>query len=174
MGLTVEFVRTYFLEEKTESIFFILIGLASLILAILFLYVIKYSFYKGLAIPLLIVGIIQLTVGFNVLLKTDLKIERAEDSVLQQNKEKNNEIKRINIVMKNFKIYKWIEILLILLGLILFFYVHSGNQIFWKGIGLGLLIQGSLMLSLDLLAEKRSEVYLTKLNELIENPVIQK
>lgn len=67
-------------------------------------------------------------------------------------------------VMKNFVIYRYVEIIVIILGLILFFYfpIHT----FWRGIGIGLFIQVSLMLSLDYFAEKRGAKYLEYLTTL--------
>ena len=62
-------------------------------------------------------------------------------------------------VIQNFTIYKWIELALILVGISLFFLCKNSNVMFWKGLGLGLMIQASLMLTLDTVAEKRAAVY---------------
>jgi hypothetical protein len=61
-------------------------------------------------------------------------------------------------VLKIFVLYRWIEIALIAIGIALFFYFNP--MIFWKGFGMGLAIQSSLMLVLDLFAESRGKVYL--------------
>lgn len=65
--------------------------------------------------------------------------------------------------MKNFAIYKWVEIALILIGIIMFFFQP---MTIWKGIGLGLFIQASFMLQLDLFAESREKTYLEYLQTL--------
>ena len=74
-----------------------------------------------------------------------------------------NELPRMEIVIKNLIIYKWIEISLMLLGVFLYFCFRYSTQKFWKGLGLGLLIQALIMLSLDFVAERRSVTYLNKL-----------
>ena len=62
----VNFIHTYFTEERIESLFFIIIGSIAIALALIFLGIIKYSFFKGLAFPLLFIGIIQIIIGFNI------------------------------------------------------------------------------------------------------------
>ena len=66
--------------------------------------------------------------------------------------------------MKNFVLYRRIEIALIISGIILYFYFQP--QTFWKGIALGLSIQISFMLFLDYYAESRGGVYLMFLQSL--------
>ena len=66
--------------------------------------------------------------------------------------------------MKNFIAYRYIEIALIIVGLTIFFLLP--NHAFWKGLGLGLLIQAALMLLLDFFAESRGSEYLTYLKNL--------
>jgi hypothetical protein len=67
--------------------------------------------------------------------------------------------------MKNFAIYKWVEIALILVGIIMFFYFKP--MTIWKGVGLGLFIQASFMLLLDFFAESRGKTYLEYLQTII-------
>ncbi len=160
----IEFIKIYFTEEKIESLFFIFLGLIAVSLAFIFWFLIKYSFYNGLAYPLLIIGIIQLTVGTSVFFRTESDIKRVED-MIQNEREliEQKELPRMEIVMKNFLIYKWIEISLVVLSLFLLIYFRSSNQVFWKGIGFGLLIQATIMLSLDIIAEKRGQAYINEL-----------
>lgn len=159
-----DFIKTYFTEEKIESLLFIIIGIIAIISALVFWFIIKYSLYNGMAYPLLIVGLIQLTVGSMVYLKSDKDIERVEYYV---NHEPNSitsiELPRMKTVMKNFTIYKIIEIILLACGLVLFFYTKISSIHFWKGLGLGLILQTSIMLSLDIIAEKRGNHYSTQL-----------
>jgi len=60
-------------------------------------------------------------------------------------------------VMKNFSIYKGIEMVLLILGL--------GMLAFWQrhdlaaGIGIGLVLQAALTLTLDIFAETRGSIY---------------
>jgi hypothetical protein len=61
----------------------------------------------------------------------------------------------MEVVMKNFLIYRYVEIALLLVGVLLLFTTKG----FWQGVGIGLFIQASLMLSLDYFAEQRGKVY---------------
>ncbi len=160
----IEFIKIYFTEEKIESLFFIFLGFIAVSLAFIFWYIIKYSFYNGFAYPLLIIGIIQLAVGTSVFFRTESDIRRVEN--MMQNERvviEQNELPRMELVMQNFTIYKYVEIGLIILGVFLFFYFRTSAQTFWKGLGLGLLIQAAIMLSLDVVAEKRGQTYINEL-----------
>ena len=156
-----DFVQTYFTEEKIESLFFIIIGSIAIALALIFLGIIKYSFFKGMAYPLLFIGLIQVVVGSIVYLRVPKDIERIEQMVSQQPQLLQTiEIPRIETVLQNFTIYKWIEIMLIITGIILIIVFYKSPQTFWKGIGLGLLIQSNIMLCLDMMAEHRADIYM--------------
>lgn len=164
METNIDFIKTYFTEEKIESFFFIVIGLISIILSLIFWFVIKYSFYNGLAYPLLIVGIIQLVVGTTVYIRSPKDIVRVEQIIKNEpSKIKTKELPRMEMVMKNFEIYKTIEIGLLVIGLALLILFFKSSQTFWKGVGLGLLIQAALMLILDLLAEDRASKFIDEL-----------
>jgi membrane protein YdbS with pleckstrin-like domain len=161
------FVETYFTEEKIESLFFIIIGSIAILLASFFLLVIRYSFFKGMAIPFLIVGVIQLSVGISVYSRAEKDIERVNYFTKQEPKKiQTQEVPRMEKVMKNFTIYKWIEIILVIVSIILLIIFYSSPQTYWKGLALGLIIQAVTMLNLDVLAQKRGRIYLEKLQEI--------
>ncbi len=161
MNTPLDFVTTYFTEEKIESLFFIIIGSITVLLALTFLLIIKYSLFKGLAIPLLLVGIMQLMVGCTIYRRTTKDIIQVELLIKKQSQYiQNNEIPRMEVVLKDFVIYKWIEISFMIIGFILIMVFYKSPQTFWKGLGLGLLIQASLMLCLDLIAKQRGEIYI--------------
>ncbi len=60
--------------------------------------------------------------------------------------------------MKNFVLYRYIEIALLVIGLIFYFFFE--HQSLLNGLGIGLVIQSALMLFLDYFAEKRGFEYL--------------
>jgi hypothetical protein len=60
--------------------------------------------------------------------------------------------------MQKFVLYRRVEISLLVLGLLFFFYFNPESLI--KGLGIGLAIQSALMLFLDYFAEKRGFEYL--------------
>ncbi len=161
------FIETYFIEERIESLFFIIIGVIAILLAGVFLGIIKYSFFKGMAIPLLLIGIIQLTIGTTIYMRSPEDKYRVTQMLINERSQiKTEELPRMEKVMQNFTIYKWIEITLIIGAIILFVTFYSSPQTFWKGLALGLLIQTSIVLSLDLIAEKRGQIYIEKLQQI--------
>jgi len=162
-----KFIADYFNAEKFESLFFIGVGIIAIALGIYFWFIVKEPLYKGIAIPIILVALIQITVGTTVYLRSPKDILKVENMLENEHsKIQTEEIPRMNVVMKNFVIYRYVEITLMILGLILFFYFPS--QTFWKGLGIGLFIQASLMLSLDYFAEIRGTEYLKHVTTLTE------
>jgi multidrug transporter EmrE-like cation transporter len=159
-------ITKYFNAEKYESIVFVLVGIVAICFATYFFIKAKQPFYNGMAYPLIVIALIQLTVGGSVYLRSPKDIERV-NQIVQTDKSKiqAEEIPRMITVIKNFVIYKWVEIALILVGIIMFFFFHP--MTIWKGIGLGLFIQASFMLLLDFFAENRGKTYLEFLYTLI-------
>jgi hypothetical protein len=78
------------------------------------------AFYRGFAIPVILVGITQLVVGSTVYFRTDKQINQLEN-LYQQDKAAfaKAEIPRMDIVMKNFSLYKKVEIAFVVIGLLL-------------------------------------------------------
>jgi predicted membrane channel-forming protein YqfA (hemolysin III family) len=157
----------YFNAEKAESLLFIGFGIVAILLSIYLIFFLKDNFWKGLAIPLIVFSLVQLVIG------TTIYIRSPKDSLLVENliklepeKIQTEEIPRMEIVVQNFVYYRYFEIALILVGIVLM-YSLSGYG-FWKGVGLGLFIQCAVLLSLDFFAEKRGATYLTHLKELVE------
>lgn len=149
----------YFNAEKFESLFFILIGIIAIITGIYFWVSIKEPFYKGIAIPLFLIALIQLTVGIAVYLRSPKDIIKVEHFLRSEpSKIQSDEIPRMEVVMKNFVVYRYVEIALIIIGLMLFFTLP--DSYFWKGLGFGLSIQAGIMLLLDFFAENRGQSYL--------------
>ena len=161
MIISINFINTFFVEEKIESLFFIIIGIVAILLATLFLFIIKYSFFKGIAIPLLLIGTIQLFIGinnYNFSIKHLKKIEQAIHHNLKNDQTK--ELVRMEEVMRDYHTYQWIEIIFLICGILLYLLFSKSTQVFWKGIGLGILIQASVMLTLNLIAEERANSYI--------------
>jgi hypothetical protein len=161
-----EQVNKYFTAEKNESILFLIVGFAAIAVGLYFLIKIKEPFYNGLAYPLIAVAILQIIVGGTVLVRSPKDISRV-NTIIQNNKVNitTKEIPRMEVVMKNFSIYKWIEISLLMLGILLFVFCKQAT--FFKGLGLGFAIQSTFMLLLDFFAESRGKTYLQFLQSII-------
>lgn len=161
-------IEAYFQSEKSESVLFLALGVLALGMAGWFLLSAKPEFYRGMAWPLLLVGIIQLVVGGTVYVRSpkDIKVV-TEMTETAPDKIKSVEIPRMETVMKNFVIYRYTEIALMILGLALILMNKDVN--YWKGMGAGLLAQATLMLAADYFAEKRGKVYLQQLMDFLGN-----
>lgn len=155
----------YFKAEKTESFLFILAAFIAGGISVWMFLKLKDSFLTGLSIPLLAVAVIQLIVGSTVYFKTDKQVANLANTYSENIQDFiNKEKPRMNKVVSSFKIYKWIEAAFVVAGLLMIFFVSEKN--IWMGVGLGLLLQGTLMIAFDLFAERRAEVYLNWLNSL--------
>jgi uncharacterized membrane protein len=155
-------IEKYFAAEKSESLVFLCIGLAGIVLGIIFLTVLKTSFYKGAALPLLGVGLLLGIVGYTVYKRSDAdRIRNTYAYGMNPAQLKEKEIPRMQTVMKSFVVYRYVEIALAIVGLFLFFYfADRSGQLFWKGFGLTLAIMALLALGADYFAEKRGQIYL--------------
>jgi drug/metabolite transporter (DMT)-like permease len=166
------FVHKYFMGEKQESLLFLIVGIAAVLAAMVFYFFIKTnpSFYKGMAIPLFLIGLIQGVVGYTVYARSDkqrmdIAYNLGTEPVLYG---KNTELPRMKTVMKNFVIYRWTEIALILVGVVLVFIFRSNpDRSFLFGIGITLAIQAAIMLGADQFAEQRGRIYQHELQKLI-------
>jgi hypothetical protein len=162
-------IEKYFNAEKSESLVFLLIGIAGIIAAISFYFFVKENFYKGAAIPLLLIGLLLGIVGFTVYKRSDadrIRVVYAYD--LNPSELKQKEIPRMETVMKNFVVYRYIEIALTVAGIGLFFYFKNNiDQQFWKGFGVTLILMALAALSADYFAEQRGAVYIKGLQSFV-------
>jgi small-conductance mechanosensitive channel len=160
-------IEKYFNAEKYESVLFVLVGIVAIFVATYFLLKVKHPFHGGIAYSLIAVALIQIVVGSTVYLRSPKDITRVNDIVqTHQTKIQTEEIPRMEVVMKNFDIYRWIEIILLAVGIMIFFYFQPMTVL--KGVGLGLSIQAGFMLLLDFFAESRGKVYLEYLQQLVK------
>jgi drug/metabolite transporter (DMT)-like permease len=155
-------IEKYFLAEKQESMLFIIIGIAAIVAAGIFYLAVKSPGFRGAAFPLLIIGVIQIAVGYTVYSRADAqrkdivyKLDMNPDSL------RDREIPRMEAVMRNFTLYRWVEIALLLVGISLALQAKiKVNNPFVLGLGLALALQAALMLGADYFAEKRGAEYL--------------
>nr|MBK9652849.1 hypothetical protein [Bacteroidota bacterium] len=156
-----EHISKYFNAEKNESYLFILIGILAVGIGAYFLFKNINPFYKGIAYPIILIALIQITVGTTIVLRTSADIKNAEQYHIDKGKINEIEIPRMKKVMDSFSLYKKIEIALIIIGIAMF--VFFKNKELLKGIGLGLVLQSIIMLTLDLFAEARGKKYIEEL-----------
>jgi hypothetical protein len=160
-----DFIKTYFTAEKNESLIFILFGILTIGFSVYALLKWGDSFYRGFAVPAILIGVIQIVVGGTVYFRTDRQINQLE-TLYQKNKTAfaKAETPRMDTVMKNFSLYKKVEVAFVVIGLLLIFFAPSKG--FWLGIGVGMLLQGALMLTADIFAERRGVIYIERVNKM--------
>ncbi|MFY7964885.1 MAG: hypothetical protein ACOVO1_08305 [Chitinophagaceae bacterium] len=165
-------IEKYFVAEKQESLLFLIIGIIAITCSIILITLSKTNFWKGIAVPLILIGLIQVIVGYTVYNRCDA--DRANNvyafdmnpQLLQQ-----KELPRMEVVNKNFVLYRYIEISLVIIGLFLIVKCRNnaittqswGGTAFWYGLGISLVAQSLIMLGADYFAEKRAIIYTKQL-----------
>lgn len=159
--LTKAGIERYFIAEKQESLIFMAVGVAAMILAIVFFFILKSSFFKGASIPLIAISLIQIMVGYSVYARSDeQRINMVYAYDMEPSRIKSEELSRMKTVNKKFIIYRYVEIALAVSGLfLLVLYRTNAEMSFWFGLGLTLCIQSLFMLGADYFAEKRAKEY---------------
>jgi hypothetical protein len=153
----------YLAAEKQESLLFVLVGLLAIGIAA-WLWTSGHRL-RSMAFPLVAVALIQLVVGANVYLRTDTQIRQLSAQLAAAPVQfKTDETQRMETVMKNFTLYRYIEFTLLALGAALIAFALRNDVA--AGIGAGLVIQSAFMLCLDVFAEARGHAYLAALRAL--------
>ncbi len=160
-------IEKYFISEKQESLVFLIIGMAAILLALIFYSTVKSQGYRGAAIPLVILGLIQAIAGYAVYVRSDdQRINQVYAYDMNPDQLKTIELRRMRKVKTNFLIYRWIEIGLLIAGLILIFIFRNPNgKTFWIGFGITLTLMAAELFIADFIAEKRAVRYTTQLEE---------
>lgn len=158
-------LRRYFAAEKNESLLFMLIGATTLMTACFCFFWWGKPFYLGMAWPLLAIAIVEIVVGGSVFFRTDGQLKALEEQFERSPADlAAAELPRMKAVMRNFQVYRWVEITFMVVGLGLILWNVQPD--FWKGWGAGMFLQGGLMLLADFFAEKRGQEYVNALNEI--------
>lgn len=153
----------YFLAEKAESVLFMVVAAVAIAAAVL-LWMNDHRL-KAMAYPLVAIALIQVVVGASVFFRTDAQLARLSRQYQSAPAEfKRAETSRMQVVMKNFTLYKWIEVALLSVGVLLIVFLQRHDIA--AAIGGGLVLQAAFMLCLDLFAEARGQDYLKLLNAL--------
>jgi len=163
-------IEKYFVAEKQESLLFVILGIAAIVLALVGLFYWKTQFWKGASIPLILIAVIQIIVGYTVYVRSD---KQRTDMVyafdMDPSKIQNEEVPRMEEVNKNFVTYRWIEIILFVAGIALaLVYRTNPDKQLIVGIGVALAIEAALMFSADFIAAKRASNYSSGLKTFLQ------
>ncbi len=154
-------IENYFIAEKQEGLFFLCIGIACVFAAGIFIFFAKKIFYKGMAVPLVALGLLLGIVGFTVYKRSDSdRLKNVYAYGMNPSELKEKELPRMKKVMKNFILYRWMEIAFVLIGSgLVYYFRNNSDKQFWAGVGTGLIIMAVLALFADYFAEKRGRIY---------------
>lgn len=121
---------------------FIITGILAIAFALFFLLIIKYSFFKGLAIVLLSSGILQISYGsFTLAGCREIYPPQCFGGF-------SKEVLNIITQISEISHLTWLMLALLAGGILLFITFLRSSQTFWRGVGLGMIIQGALSAAL--------------------------
>lgn len=156
-------LSSYFVAEKQESVIFMAVGLLAMGLSI-WLWMNGHRL-KSMAYPLVVIALMQIVVGGTVYLRTDSQLSNLSAHLATNPAAlRAQETTRMQTVMKNFSIYKTVEMLLLIVGLGMIAFLQRHDVA--AGIGVGLVLQAAFTLTLDIFAEARGADYLSALHTL--------
>lgn len=160
-------IEKYFIAEKYESLVFLVIGLAAIVIALIFYFSTRSPIFKGAAIPLLVLGLVQAVAGYVVYYRSDdQRVSQVYAYDMNPGQLKTTELTRMRKVQTRFQLYRWVEIACVITGLLLFFlFRNNPSANFWMGFGIALTLMAAELFIADLIAEKRAKIYTGQLEE---------
>lgn len=163
--------HTYFRAEKREGVVFMGAGMLALTTAAS-LALSGKPFGLGMSIPLGAVGLIELAAGLVVFTRTDAQTARLDaQRAASPAAFRDAELPRMRRVNTEFAALAVTELVFILAGGALAGYGFVEHREVFQGVGLGLGIQGAVMLTLDMVAADRARTYTHALASFVPTPV---
>jgi hypothetical protein len=133
-------IDAYFQGDSAESLVFAALGVVAISASLYLLWRCGDAMSKGPAIPLVLVGLVQISVGAAVYLHTPRQVVALKAQYHQDPAGfKAEETARMSNVMASFSVYKIIEVGFVLIGLAVTLML---GYPFWLGLGIGMLVQG--------------------------------
>ena len=147
----------YFQAEKAGGVILCVIGVAALVASIL---VWRGGWiFRAIAFPLGLVALAQIGVGAVLVARTDKQVAALKKGLAEEEATtRAKEIARVEKVNVSFRWIELAEVALLAIGVTLAVFFRSRPTV--TGIGMGIMLQSSLMLVFDLVAEQRAHVYL--------------
>ena len=146
----------YFTAERQGSFLLVALALASLGFAA-FLWFTRSAFL-AMAWPIVVLGVFQVVVGVTVALRAPGQVASLEQGLrISPAATGSAESQRISRINRNFRIVKVVEVVVIVLGLLLAVLLPHPST--GAAVGLGLLVEGAVLLAFDAFAHQRALVY---------------
>ena len=173
--LTKTDIEQYFIAEKNAGLFFLVAGIVAIALAILLLVFLKGNVCKGLAWPLIVLGLLQAIVGYSVYSGSDKqRIDNIYAFDMNPGKLKTAELPRMQKAVKAITVFLVLELLAFIAGIVLLWMnrrflsgtLFSSGTI-GLGVGLALVFQSLLMAAADFAAYRRSVQYTGQLQSFV-------
>jgi hypothetical protein len=153
-------ILEYFAGEKNAAIMAMLVGMSGLAAAFVFFQP-RWEL-RSCAIVLGIMGLLELSVGLGLFLKTGPQVDRLVAGIAADApRAVADESARMVIVQRNFQRLEYFWIALIAAAAFVAA-TQKGRPALW-GVSLGILLNASFMLVFDLVAERRGALYLNAL-----------
>jgi hypothetical protein len=153
----------YFRAEKHAGLFCLVFGLIALLVSG-WLWRADETF-RAMAVPVALVALLQIAIGGVLAWRTDRQVNDLVAG-LENNpaQAKAAELERMSRVYASFRLVEAAELILIVTGLVLALSLRARPAI--MAVGMGVLLQATVMLVFDLFAEYRAHLYASWLQKL--------
>ncbi|HRO44857.1 hypothetical protein [Agriterribacter sp.] len=172
--LTKAGIEQYFIAERNAGMLLLIIGIAAMVIAVIFFIFLKTPLYKGAAWPLVILGVVQMATGYSIYVKSDKqRIDVVYAYDMNPGKLKAEELPRIEKAVKGITVFLALEFILLAAGVVLlwtnrlFFVNIQIGSAFRTGTGIALIIQALLLSGIDYSAYKRGSAYREQLRQFV-------
>ena len=157
-------IELYFTAQKQAGWWFAAIGVIAIVAAIVCWQWQRNELGKGLAIPLILFGVMQCAAGFRVYNESDaLRISNVYAVDMNPQQLKTTELPRIENIQKRFAVYRWIQAIMLVTGLLLLFFFRHTPRSFWYGFGISWSLQVMVIAIVYYFAAQRAAHYVARL-----------
>ena len=155
-----EAIATYFSGEKNGGLVLAGVGLAMLITAVV-LFPARLEL-RSFAITVGVWSLLQLGIGIGLFVKTDAQVGALQSQLATSREAMTaTELPRMEKVQQNFVLLEIVWVAMVVIGALVAWRMKEHPTV--SGIALGVLINASVLLAFDIVAERRGATYLAAL-----------